>query len=73
MTDLDAKIRAKLSPVYDPPWAMKQYRAALTAVLDRHDPGLSSLCAPSTFNARYRSTDDPFPIFYSGTARDDPR
>lgn len=35
MPDLDAKIRAKLSPVYDPPWAVKQYRAALAAVLDR--------------------------------------
>lgn len=36
MTGLDARIRAKLSPVYDPPWAMRQYRAALIAVLDLH-------------------------------------
>ena len=38
MSDLAAKIRAKLAPTYTAPWATKQYRAALKAVLDLHAP-----------------------------------
>ena len=36
MSDLTARIRAKLAPTYTAPWAMKQYRVALGAVLDLH-------------------------------------
>jgi len=38
MSDLTAKIRAKLQPTYTAPWAMKQYRAALGAAVDLHKP-----------------------------------
>jgi hypothetical protein len=50
--DIDAAIRAKLSPVYTPPWAMRQYRDALAAALDLHQPTSNEAWAPGRSEVR---------------------